>query len=60
MKEWMRDWGGATVVHAHVKNDQHDRPLVPEPYIGNVGRAWEYIEDVMFDGDTELMEDNLL
>ena len=30
MKEWMRDWGGAMVVHAHVENDQHDRPLVPE------------------------------
>lgn len=29
MKEWMRDWGGAMVVHAHVENDQHDRPLVP-------------------------------
>lgn len=29
MKDWMRDWGGATVVHAHVENDQHDRPLVP-------------------------------
>jgi hypothetical protein len=29
MKAWMRDWGGATVVHAHTCDDQHDRPLVP-------------------------------
>ena len=28
MKEWMRNWGGAEVVHAHVEDDNHtDEPL---------------------------------
>lgn len=27
MKEWMKDWGGAGVCHAHAENDNHtDRP----------------------------------
>lgn len=28
MKDWMYDWGGAGVCHAHAEHDNHtDRPL---------------------------------
>lgn len=28
MKDWMYEWGGAGVCHAHAENDNHtDRPL---------------------------------
>ena len=28
MKEWMKDWGGAGVCHAHAEHDNHtDQPL---------------------------------
>jgi len=28
MKDWMKNWGGAAVVHAHVEDDNHtEQPL---------------------------------